>query len=328
MPKDSNTRATLKRLWIIYAVLALIFIWYYLPSSQGDESINVPEYLKQHPNVNLEPFKYDNEKNSWIQGDYSSQEGILKKELHFVTYNIFRKRIYPRIEALFSIVGQLNADVIAFQEVTKDSLAILLKEEWLRKSYWISDVNGSTFKRDGVVIFSKIPYNSLRIQEIPSNQNRRALIVEFLINGENFRVASSHLDPLSDDSSLRAKQFKVVSYLLSLNNQHGVFMGDFNFVDEEEYKQKLAHSSFNDVWVTLKGNEPGYTYDPTLNKFAAPDQYSRRIDLVLYFSYSLKWKSSSIKLLGTEQLLSLTADDGEPLFPSSHFGIYAVLEYK
>jgi len=73
MPKDSNTRATLKRLWNVYAVLALIFIWYYLPSSQGDESINVPEYLKQHPNVNLEPFKYDNEKNSWIQGDYSSQ---------------------------------------------------------------------------------------------------------------------------------------------------------------------------------------------------------------------------------------------------------------
>lgn len=123
----------------------------------------------------LQPYKWDNDLGKWKQGDYSlktSMDGgdVKKRKLVFVTYNVWfgtrretKEELRPRFTALFKIVESKDADVVCFQEMTTNIIALLMEQEWIRQRYWITDTDEArTFLGYGVLMLSKLPYKHLR----------------------------------------------------------------------------------------------------------------------------------------------------------------------
>ncbi len=123
----------------------------------------------------LQPYKWDNDLGKWKQGDYSlkaSMDGgdVKKRKLVFVTYNVWfgtrretKEELRPRFTALFKIVESKDADVVCFQEMTTNIIALLMEQEWIRQRYWITDTDEArTFLGYGVLMLSKLPYKHLK----------------------------------------------------------------------------------------------------------------------------------------------------------------------
>jgi hypothetical protein len=142
----------------------------------------------------LQPYKWDNDLGKWKQGDYSlkaaasnsampstaggegvsnangGMEDVKKRKLVFVTYNVWfgtrretKEELRPRFTALFKIVESKDADVVCFQEMTTNIIALLMEQEWIRQRYWITDTDEArTFLGYGVLMLSKLPYKHLK----------------------------------------------------------------------------------------------------------------------------------------------------------------------
>ena len=123
----------------------------------------------------LQPYKWDNDLGKWKQGDYSlkaSMDGgdVKKRKLVFVTYNVWfgtrretKEELRPRFTALFKIVESKDADVVCFQEMTTNIIALLMEQQWIRQRYWITDTDEArTFLGYGVLMLSKLPYKHLK----------------------------------------------------------------------------------------------------------------------------------------------------------------------
>jgi endonuclease/exonuclease/phosphatase family metal-dependent hydrolase len=176
----------------------------------------------------FQPQKFNSKTGFW-NDDVNSMASITATELTFVTYNVWFGDYYllERCEALLKIVHDCNADAIALQEVTPSFLEIVLKQEWIQNSYYISDTTGETIEGYGVMLLSRIPIRRLFLYKLPSSMRRKLLVAELCVNGQFFNVATVHLESLKS-SRLRAEQLSVIFPLLS-NSEHCVLVGDFNF---------------------------------------------------------------------------------------------------
>jgi len=306
-------------------------------NSSADTSFDVIDFLKKNPRTKLQPFKYDAKKKEWVQKDYSSSKDTPLNEIKFVTYNVWfgtrsesEQELTPRLSGLFSLIKGTDADVICLQEVTKPIVAILMKQDFIRDSYWLSDSDqGGTYMRAGygILICSKLPYKNLLFQTLPTKLGRSALTAEFRVNQESLSVTTCHFESYPVDVIPRQKQLKVISQIVS-DYDHSVLMGDFNFASETERKETIGQSIFTDMWPVLNGNELGYTFDFEDNKMLGSFGHAAltrgRIDLIVYRSKGDKLRPTAVQRLGTEPLQM----EPKIIYPSDHFGVYGVLSIK
>jgi len=256
--------------------------------------------------------------------------------IEFVSYNLrlFTLReskdiTKERIITLLNIVKDLEPTVISFQEITRDIMQIVLEQEWVRKSYWISDTDQSFFPNGfGDVILSQLRAKSLMVQPLPSQFSRKVLISQFEINTQKVAVATTHLESYLHGSQTRKQQMQVIFHTLSSKNfGHAILMGSLNFATDRERRECLAESpEFNDIWLELHPEEDGFTFDPLKNTMINREQlqdlvnYPARLDMILLRTTregNEFWLPEDIRIIGNEVIENFE----RKVFPSDHFGL-------
>lgn len=274
----------------------------------------------------LKPKKFNPKKKAWTK-EVDEAPDIRLTKLTFVTYNIWFSKYYrkQRHEALLNIIKKCDADVIGLQEVTSSFLKMILKQDWVKNSYYVSDTTGVTVDPYGVILLSKIPIRKLFFYELPSLMSRKLLFAELGINGKTFNVATVHLESRKQSAPIRAMQLSDIFPLLA-NSDHTVLMGDFNFCSSWTEENVNIDSNYQDMWSVLRRDEPGYTEDTDINLMRLEQKGKEkkvRFDRILLRSASPDWQPQVIQLLGLEPISA----NHPNVFPSDHFGLVGSLEY-
>jgi len=232
-----------------------------------------------------------------------------------VTWNVWfgAMAFRARKDALLAELARLRPDVVLLQEVTRKLLTAILAEPFFRAGYQVSDADGSTFGRYGVLLLSRIPIRRLVKLELPSDMGRCLLSAEL---ASGLTVATSHLESTHLCAPARAAQLGIIQPYLAASSADVVFAGDMNFAPDAEEENAALDPSFVDVWPTLHGDDPGHTVDTDINfmRYVTNGKHSRkRIDRVFLRSSGFSARAATI--LGT------TPIDAEQNFISDHFGL-------
>ncbi|MEQ8756684.1 MAG: endonuclease/exonuclease/phosphatase family protein [Coleofasciculus sp. G1-WW12-02] len=275
----------------------------------------------------LNPKTFNPEKRAWTKS-IDGVNDIKTRKLTLVTYNIWFSDYYrqQRHEAILKLIQDCDADAIALQEVTPTSLKLILKQDWVRNNYYLSDTTGKTVNPYGVLLLSKLPIHRLFFCDLISQMSRKFLCAQLQINGQHFNIATVHLESKKKFASIRAIQLADIFPLLE-HADHAVLMGDFNFCSSWENENRNLDPRYQDMWAVLRGDEPGYTEDTDINLMRLQQKQKHkkvRFDRILLHSDSPGWQPQSIERLGLTPL----SPDCPSVFPSDHFGLVGHLEYK
>ncbi|KAL6055223.1 Replication protein [Balamuthia mandrillaris] len=264
---------------------------------------------------------------SWWQNEEEITRRQRQPQLKLLTYNILFHRTAGKVRhpELLKIVQKEEADVIAFQEVTKPFLQLVLEQSWVREGYAVSDGGGGeTVEPYGVLMLSRIPFHRLCLHDLPTKLARRALIAELLLFRDNnssstykLSVATAHFESYPEDEPIRKQQLELVFSLLRSDKEvsTSVLMGDFNFGDGKENEN--IPSEYVDLWPHLRPEEEGYTFNYRKNKLtsALRSYQVRRTDRILLSNHSSsqqqppKWIASDIRMIGTEEIKASSNND-------------------
>lgn len=242
--------------------------------------------------------------------------------LTVATYNVwfdaFHKR--DRHEAIMRMLEQRRPDVIALQEVTPDTLALVLAQPWIRAEYQPSDLDGRTLDRYGVLLLSRSPARGMTLLPLPSRMGRKLLVFELELAGRPVSVATVHLESLKESETRGAQLRLIFDHLAAA--EHAVLMGDFNFCAAWPDENARLPADYVDAWPAVHPELPGYSEDPTVNVMRRERKNPTkrvRFDRILVKSPSLR--PVGIELLGTEPI----SPDLPGVYPSDHFGLFATL---
>jgi len=248
-----------------------------------------------------------------------------EKTATFVTYNVLADPGLAdlRVPELLKIIGDCDADVIALQEVAPWFIQRLVKADWF-KEYHAPKSDGKIICPRGLLILSKQPITSSDYGLLPSKQRRSYLIVETKVNGMEFKAATCHLDSFLKEGAVRAKQLDIIFKKLSAGD-NAIFLGDFNFSDNEQPETKHLDKAYVDAWTKTNPGKKGYTWNIETSEMARkgsfPGEKSRRLDRILIRSKQAKPVSANI--LGDKPLKGKT-----DIFPSDHFGLRGIVTIK
>lgn len=237
--------------------------------------------------------------------------------LQLVTWNTwFEAHMFEeRTEALLDELGRRRPDVIALQEVTPALLKAVRETPWVQRSYQLSELEVRAYD---VVILSRHPLHRLTALELPTEMGRRLVVAELACG---LRVATVHLESMSDYAAARAEQLAIIQPYLA-RHPDVVLVGDMNFRPGAAVEEAALDPSFVDVWPRLHPADPGYTIDTAINTMrliSHGSESQKRIDRV--FLRSPRWRASSIELVGTTPL------PHDETFISDHFGLAVRLDH-
>ncbi|MDC3954785.1 endonuclease/exonuclease/phosphatase family protein [Polyangium jinanense] len=240
---------------------------------------------------------------------------IAARPLKLVTWNVWfgAHKFRVRQEALLAELSRRSPDVIVLQEVTQKLLAAIVEAPWVRAGYQISDVDGSTFSRYGVLLLSRIPIRRLVVLDLPTEMGRRLLSAELSCG---LTVATIHLESTSECTATRVAQLGIIQPYLAASSPDVVFAGDMNFAPDAAAENAALDPTFVDVWPALHGDRPGFTVDTNINfmRYVMHAEHAhKRIDRV--FLRSRAFSPRAATLVGVEPI------DEEDTFISDHFGI-------
>jgi len=275
----------------------------------------------------LTPQKFHRQKQLWKKAVYPVDDCTTDK-ITFVTYNIWFARYYrqERCQALLNIIRDCHADAIALQEVTPETLKIILAQEWIRDSYYVSDATGKTISPYGVLLLSRLPIRQLFLHQLISFMSRQALVADISINNQIIRLAIIHLESRKPSAPIRAQQLAAIFPMLQ-DSDRTILMGDFNFCSSWQAENAQIDSSYQDLWTLLKPDEPGYTEDTDINLMRLEQKGKKRhvrFDRILFRCNYLDWYPYAVELLGTEPI----SPDLSNVFPSDHFGVCGTIEWR
>lgn len=243
--------------------------------------------------------------------------------LTVVTFNVWFGEYYreERTDALFRILQDSDADIIALQEITPELLEVILETPWIRDTYSISDFIGESIAPYGVLLLSRLPVERWEIHHLPTRMYRALVTATLNINGTQTVVGVVHLESTKFQGATREDQMRVIFPILE-NGPHAFLMGDFNFCAIRDVENRALDPRYRDAWAALRPDDPGYTEDTERNimRLLQTEKPKRaRFDRVLVRSASPGWRAEDIRLLGTEPI-----DPRLPkVFPSDHFGVWA-----
>lgn len=275
--------------------------------------------------ANILPVAFDRKTNKW-RPVYGSGPIVKTGSLKLVTYNIwFGDHFFKqRLSAIAGILKATKADIIALQEVTENGLKLLLKHDWVKKNYFISDTSGATFYSYGVVLLSRIPFKRLELHPLTSMMGRYLLTAEFNINGQMLLVATTHLESLRHSEKIRSVQLNEIFSLLN-RSENSLLLGDLNFCSSWEENNHLD-PGYSDVWQVLKPEAPGYTEDTDINimrKALKREEQKVRFDRILLRNSKAVWRPKKINRIGMEPI----STQHPKVFPSDHFGLFCILDW-
>jgi len=272
--------------------------------------------------------RFNVDKGSW-QVCLANEEVHKVKSLKLLTMNLDfnRKHRDERMAALLELLKFHSADIIALQEMCVATLHMFCTSPFIREQYYITDVIGNTFDKShmsGMVICSKLLPSDAMLCLLHSEAEKRAVIVEYLTGNRKFRIANIHLESDWKDTHIRVDQLKTVYAHMDVDD--AIVMGDTNVADFKGEEMYLP-VDYKDVWLALRPNDSGYTYDSVANAWNSID-YKRansaylnqqRLDRVVLKSSI--WQATSIEIIGASPI-------SKDLCISDHFGLLCTLNLR
>jgi tyrosyl-DNA phosphodiesterase 2 len=258
--------------------------------------------------------KYDVASSRWV--DAGPAGAVDRDELTLTTFNIWFSDYHAeaRYRAIAHLLARNPPDVMVFQEVTPEALAVFLDEPWIRVRYRRAAVTGRRVGNYGMLLLSRIPLGRVTYTRLPTQLARGFLTAELTINGRAVVIAAIHLESGKASSRLRARQLGRVFGALRRADD-AVVLGDFNMRDSEN---GIITAPYRDLWPELRPHDDGFTEDTSINhmRYDSKNKHRHvRFDRVLLKGDGLT--PTDIELLGTEPI----SDDLPRVFPSDHFGV-------
>jgi tyrosyl-DNA phosphodiesterase 2 len=251
----------------------------------------------------------------WADVDPSGD--VERDDLTVSTYNVWFESYFAdeRYRAIAELLSRAMPDVMVFQEITSDALAVFLAQPWIRESYYCASIVGAELGNYGMLMLSRLPITRATYTPLPTQLARGFLLAEFMINGSPLLVCSVHLESGKHNAELRARQLRSI-YRATGSCDDAIVLGDFNMRDAENGRVAAAYV---DVWPALRPSDAGLTEDTSINhmRFDSKNKDRHvRFDRVLLRGSA--WSASAIVLLGTEPV----SPDLPRVFPSDHFGVW------
>lgn len=275
----------------------------------------------------------------WVPA--SPEPVVAIESLHVATFNLLFDRheadkIYGerRRPAALELLRELEADLIALQEVTPTSLAAILAAPWVRERYCVSSGPAAEgVDPYGVVLLSRWP---LVLTEHRFSAEKALLFGRLELAGRPLLCVALHLtsDRSDEGGERRAEQLAALAGCLDeLAVPDVLVLGDLNFDDSDDPRrrsasQRVAACGLVDVWPQLHPHEPGFTFDPAQNPLAALMSRrgrAARLDRVLVRAPTGAIEPVEIVRFGDRPFAS---EQGEDLYASDHFGLSALLEVR
>lgn len=268
------------------------------------------------------------------------KKGTIETTLKVLTWNVWW-RFGPwkeRIDAIAKSLIEIDADVIALQEVWRDKDTNFAAEMAAKLGFHYvyencMDVGDLGF---GNAILSRWPITQNDVTTLygqeQTGETRRAMFAE--IDGPRGKIPffSTHLNWQLDQSHIRQKQVADLAVFIdgkpALKFPH-ILCGDFNAdPDAEEMRMLTGFAAtpveglvFHDAWRVGGDGSEGMTWDNT-NSFVAMDyEPDRRIDYVLVGLPAAKGAGHIVdcKIVGNNPV--------NEVYPSDHFAVLAELRY-
>jgi tyrosyl-DNA phosphodiesterase 2 len=257
---------------------------------------------------------FDPAANRWT--DVDAGGSVVRDELTLATFNIWFNSYFAveRYRAIVELLTRDMPDVMVFQEVTPDALAVFLAHPMIRDNYQRSAVTGAGFGNYGMLMLARIPMSRVTYTRLPTRLARGYLAAEFTVNGSPVVIGSVHLESGKGAAGLRARQLRRIFWALR-RAENVVLLGDFNMRDVENGR---IDPQYRDLWPALRPHDDGFTEDTAINhmRYDSKNKHRQvRFDRVLL--KGRQWEAMSIDLLGTEPISSTSPR----VFPSDHFGV-------
>jgi tyrosyl-DNA phosphodiesterase 2 len=262
---------------------------------------------------------FDVAANRWING--AAGGAVERDELTVTTFNIWFSEYHARERylAIAQLLSRKPPDVMVFQEVTPEALAIFLAQPWIRVRYRRAEITGDAVGNYGLLVLSRLPLNSVTYTRLPTRLDRGFLTAELTVNGRALFIAAVHLESGKDSARLRERQLGRIQGALR-RAESAIVMGDFNMRDHEN---AIITEPYHDLWPVLRPDDDGFTENTSINlmRYDSKNKHRHvRFDRVLLKGNA--WDATEIDLLGTEPLSSALPR----VFPSDHFGVRCRLE--
>lgn len=249
-------------------------------------------------------------------------------KISMLTFNIWFSphKMSERMEALGQIVQDLEPDILTFQEVTRDNLALLQKQRWFER-YHLIPPDAAKEGRYFVVILSVFPVDKWKSYPFKNSPlNRKLITAEIKRNipstsrAVGFVIATTHLEHSGHYARLREEHLRDSLKILS-TYENVCVMGDMNLEGQFDGEVVLPRP-WIDVWLALPGHthSNGYTWDlrnPFIAKFGE-STLKDRLDRV--FCKLSDFQVKEMRIVGDK----LTAKSS--VLPSDHFGLFTVVE--
>ncbi|CAE7570243.1 TDP2 [Symbiodinium natans] len=224
-----------------------------------------------------------------------------------------------RMEAIGNIIAQKNPDLVALQEMTAEHWKECLKSEAIRRYFWSPQAPQRYFTMLGSRLPAKM--EPVRYPFKASKMQRDLLVMTVEPTGlPPLAFATSHLESLDEHKARRAQIDESLSILA--DHADAVFCGDTNINEAVDGHVKLPRD-WEDAWLALKPDDPGYTFDVERNgMMAAVDGWARANKARLRFDRF--WMKAANYAATEIELIDEPIKDG--LWPSDHFGLLLTLQ--
>ena len=142
-----------------------------------------------------------------------------------VSYNILSNlhdadkiQTEKRLPVILDELAKTNADIIALQEVTPESLAFILATDWVR-DYFISEApNGNNVKPYGNLLMSRWAF---KLVEHQFSGHKRVLVGEWQINDRSVHLANVHLTSDRGENALQKRTQQLATVVGYISNNKG-----------------------------------------------------------------------------------------------------------
>jgi endonuclease/exonuclease/phosphatase family metal-dependent hydrolase len=144
----------------------------------------------------------------WIDGRWAFSPRLPPSSpvpVRIATWNVWFSdhQVVSRHQALLAELAGRDLDVIALQEVTQELLDVLLAAPWIRRNYWVSELQVIGYD---VIILSRMPVHRIATIRLPSTQGRRLIVAELTCGLD----VATHLESTPPMAAIRAEQLTVV----------------------------------------------------------------------------------------------------------------------
>jgi tyrosyl-DNA phosphodiesterase 2 len=282
--------------------------------------IEAPDYSHiqtpglSHSISTLDSYFFCDENHRWLKYQKANQTVKGLTELSLLTWNMWfgKTHLDVTIKTVIGIIEELNPDVVGLLQTTPQILQILEKAPFIRQTYYLSDVDGSTLKPYGVVLLAKFPFGMINHRPLVSKSGREMLIAYLKVNKTDLWINAACLESHKSAPESRLEQARSLNGKITAQENSFLLLSANNWGEEE---RKLISSQFTkhtDSWHALHPEENGYTIDTSVNtminreiqlKGGIPLRRRDRSDFVYYSGKG--WKLNSIKVVGNQSIPSM-----------------------